>query len=84
MSIIQGKERNNAVRYSCFIPEIRSRKSQGNEILAERRDRMEAALCDNEEFREEIMELNEIYLGDAYELIKGVRTGSVDLIVTDP
>ena len=45
---------------------------------------MEAALCDNEEFREEIMELNEIYLGDAYELIKGVRTGSVDLIVTDP
>ena len=30
------------------------------------------------------LELNKIYLGDAYELIKNVPTGSVDLIVTDP
>lgn len=30
------------------------------------------------------MELNEIYLGDAYELIKQVPDKSVDLIVTDP
>lgn len=27
---------------------------------------------------------NEVYLGNAYELIKEVETGSVDLIVTDP
>ena len=27
---------------------------------------------------------NNIYCGDAYELIKEVPTGSVDLIVTDP
>lgn len=30
------------------------------------------------------MELNKIYLGDAYELIKTIPTKSVDLIVTDP
>ena len=30
------------------------------------------------------MELNNIYHGDAYKLIKEVPTGSVDLIVTDP
>ena len=30
------------------------------------------------------MELNKIYLGDAYELIKQVPDKSVDLIVTDP
>ena len=30
------------------------------------------------------MELNKIYLGDAYELIKQVEDKSVDLIVTDP
>ena len=30
------------------------------------------------------MELNKIYLGDAYELIKQVKDKSVDLIVTDP
>ena len=30
------------------------------------------------------MELNKIYLGNAYELIKGVETRSVDLIITDP
>lgn len=31
-----------------------------------------------------MMELNEIYLGDAYKLIKEVPDKSVDLIVTDP
>ena len=30
------------------------------------------------------MEVNKIYLGNAYELIKGVETASVDLIITDP
>lgn len=30
------------------------------------------------------IETNKLYLGDAYELIKEVETGSVDLIVTDP
>ena len=30
------------------------------------------------------MEINKIHLGNAYELIKGVETASVDLIVTDP
>lgn len=30
------------------------------------------------------MELNKIYLGDAYELIKQVESKSVDLVVTDP
>ena len=30
------------------------------------------------------MELNKIYLGDAYELIKQMPDKSVDLIVTDP
>lgn len=30
------------------------------------------------------MELNKIYLGDAYELIKQVESKSIDLIVTDP
>lgn len=30
------------------------------------------------------MDINEIYLGDAYELIKQVPEKSVDLIVTDP
>ena len=30
------------------------------------------------------MDLNEIYLGDAYKLIKEIPDKSVDLIVTDP
>ena len=30
------------------------------------------------------MELNKIYLGNAYELIKQVEDKSVDLIITDP
>ena len=30
------------------------------------------------------MELNKIYLGDAYELIKDIPSKSVDLIMTDP
>ena len=30
------------------------------------------------------MKLNEIYLGDAYELIKQIEDKSIDLIVTDP
>ena len=30
------------------------------------------------------MELNKIYLGDAYELIKQVPSKSIDLIYTDP
>ena len=30
------------------------------------------------------MELNEIYLGDSYELIKKIPNNSVDLIITDP
>ena len=30
------------------------------------------------------MELNKIYLGDAYELIKQVEDKSIDLIITDP
>ena len=30
------------------------------------------------------MELNKIYLGNSYELIKQVPSGSVDLIITDP
>lgn len=30
------------------------------------------------------MELNKIYLGDAYELIKQIPDKSIDLIVTDP
>ena len=30
------------------------------------------------------MDINQIYLGDAYELIKQVPDKSVDLIVTDP
>ena len=30
------------------------------------------------------MELNKIYLGDCYELIKQMQDKSVDLIVTDP
>lgn len=34
--------------------------------------------------KEKMMELNEIYLGDAYKLIKEVPDKSVDLIVTDP
>ena len=30
------------------------------------------------------MELNEIYNGDAYELIKQIDDKSIDLIITDP
>ena len=30
------------------------------------------------------MELNNIYLGDCYELIKQVPDKSIDLIITDP
>lgn len=30
------------------------------------------------------MEINKIYLGDAYELIKQVPDKTVDLIITDP
>ena len=30
------------------------------------------------------MELNKIYLGDAYELIKQIPDKSIDLIITDP
>ena len=45
---------------------------------------MEAVLCDNEKHGEKTMEFDQIYLGDAYQLIKQVPDKSVDLIVTDP
>lgn len=45
---------------------------------------METALCNNEKFGKENMEIDKIYLGDAYELIKKMPDNSIDLIVTDP